>query len=68
MDDRTTPTHSSLLDNKQVSYIAAGYGHSAILTAEVRELEWLAIPTTLQEFIRNSLVNCVFFVFFSFLS
>ena len=38
VDDRATPTHSSLLDNKQVSYIAAGYGHSAILTAEVRNL------------------------------
>ncbi len=35
VDDRATPTHSSLLDNKQVSFIAAGYGHSAILTAEV---------------------------------
>ena len=35
VDDRTMPTHSSLLDNKQVSFISAGYGHSAILTAEV---------------------------------
>ncbi len=35
VDDRAVPTHSNLLDNKQVSFIAAGYGHSAILTAEV---------------------------------
>ena len=35
VDDRAVPTHSTLLDNKQVSFIAAGYGHSAILTAGV---------------------------------
>ena len=35
VDDKAVPTHSTLLDNKQVSFIAAGYGHSAILTAEV---------------------------------
>ena len=35
VDDRAVPTHSNLLDNKQVSFIAAGYGHSAILTAGV---------------------------------
>lgn len=44
VDDRAVPTHSNLLDNKQVSFIAAGYGHSAILTAEV---SWIMSVQTL---------------------
>lgn len=35
VDDKLVPTHASLLDDWQVSFIAAGYGHSAVLTAEV---------------------------------
>ena len=35
VDNKLLPTHASLLDAWQVSFIAAGYGHSAVLTAEV---------------------------------
>ena len=35
VDNKLLPTHASLLDSWQVSFIAAGYGHSAVLTAEV---------------------------------
>ena len=35
VDNKLLPTHASLLDAWQVSFISAGYGHSAVLTAEV---------------------------------
>ena len=35
VDDKTMPTHSSFLADKQVSLIAAGNSHSGILTVEV---------------------------------
>ena len=35
VDDKLLPCHASLLEGKQVSFIVAGYGHSAVLTAEV---------------------------------
>ena len=36
VDNKLLPTHASRLDEWQVLFIAAGYGHSAVLTAEVR--------------------------------
>ena len=35
VDNKLLPTHASFLDEWQVLFIAAGYGHSAVLTAEV---------------------------------
>ena len=35
VDDKSLPTHVTLLDKWQVSFIAAGYGHSAVLSSEV---------------------------------
>ena len=35
VDDKFLPCHTPLLEGKQVSFIVAGYGHSAVLTAEV---------------------------------
>ncbi len=34
-DDKLVPTYAPLLDGYHVSLVAAGYGHSAVLTAEV---------------------------------
>ena len=36
VEDKLLPTHATLLDEWNVSVIAAGYGHSAVLTADVR--------------------------------
>ena len=36
VDDKSLPAHVMLLDKWQVSFIAAGYGHSAVLSSEVR--------------------------------
>lgn len=33
-DDRLFPVHVSVLDYKEISFIAAGYGHSAVLTSK----------------------------------
>ncbi len=33
VDDKLLPSHVTSLDGLQVSYIAAGYGHSAVLTS-----------------------------------
>ena len=35
-DDRLFPVHVSVLDPREVSFIAAGYGHSAVLSSKVR--------------------------------
>ena len=35
VDDKSLPAHVILLDKWQVSFIAAGYGHSAVLSSEV---------------------------------
>lgn len=45
VDDMLLPTHAPLLDEWQVSFIAAGYGHSAVLTAEVSTVFILIIHT-----------------------
>ncbi len=38
-DDKLVPTHAVLLDGYHVSLVAAGYGHSAVLTAEARNTQ-----------------------------
>ena len=34
VDDKLLPSHVALLDGFQVSFVAAGYGHSAVLTSQ----------------------------------
>ena len=34
VDDKSLPAHVVLLDKWTVSFIAAGYGHSAVLSSE----------------------------------
>ena len=37
-DDLLIPVHAKLMDKMAVSYIAAGFNHSAIIDKEVRQL------------------------------
>ena len=36
VEEKLVPTHASLLDECNVTLISAGYGHSTVLTADVR--------------------------------
>ena len=36
VEEKLVPTHASLLDEWNVTLISAGYGHSTVLTADVR--------------------------------
>ena len=37
VEEKLLPTHAALLDDWNVSAISAGYGHSAVLTSDVRK-------------------------------
>ena len=55
VEDKVTPTHSNLLDNMKVSYIAAGSGHSAILTCEVRgHPQWVCVCVSIHPLLISS--------------
>ena len=39
VEEKLLPTHATLLDEWNVSVISAGYGHSAVLTADVSKTQ-----------------------------